>query len=66
MNKSYSKPSTTLQSLKLEGTFMNCSVRGKMAIEIENYETFSDFNTSNLNEYHQGSTASDWKIGFDE
>lgn len=62
MNKSYSKPSTTLQSMKLEGSFMNCSVRGKMAIEFEDYKTFDKFDT---NDSHAISN-SEWGIGFDE
>lgn len=67
MNKSYSKPSTTLQSMKLEGSFMNCSIRGDMEVMTQNYDVFSGFDTvSDPTSTHYGSTSSDWKIGFDE
>lgn len=58
MNKSYSKPSTTLQSLRLEGSFMNCSVRGKMGIEFESYE---DYNFGTKDE-----PLKEWELGFNE
>lgn len=60
MNKSYSKPSTTLQSLKLEGSFMNCSVRGKMGIVFDEYDTFEFSDSERIQD--DGS----WTIGFDE
>lgn len=41
---------------------MNCSVRGKMAIEFEDYKTFDKFDT---NDSHAISN-SEWGIGFDE
>lgn len=62
MNKSYSKPSTTLQSMKLEGTFMNCSVKVAVQYELEDYY---DFTFKTFEDGVQG-TSSEWKIGFDD
>ena len=63
MNKSYSKPSTTLQPMKLEGSFMNCSVRGKMAIEFEDYKTFEGFDSTTPSRVLDDGS---WSIGFDD
>jgi len=60
MNKSYSKPTTDLQLLKLESSFMDCSVRGKMVegglIEVQDFKDHSFTTTEG--------TSSDWEIGF--
>lgn len=38
MNKSYNKPSTTLQTLKLEGAFMRCSTRVDGTFTVKAFE----------------------------
>lgn len=55
MNKSYSKPSTTLQSVRLEGAFMSCSTRvdGEFTVKALQDATFED-------------GSKEWDLTFDE
>lgn len=61
MKKTYSKMTTDLLLIENEGSFMQCSVRVKHQVFIEDYQIYDGFSGANAT-----TDGKDWNVTFDD